>query len=153
MALDGSNQKTFYKKYDVVLYHLMIYLMCTQLTTRPMFITLKRIEEHPLFYSSRGLHNGDTIIPLQPIHHIAIMNIIDEHPQRIYLFTPSLVQPFELSSKDKICINNHFNRLLRQYNPDLSVSMYKNKKYGTNMLSLMIREKAKLHAGHVELDI
>lgn len=127
MSMSGVGQKMFHKKYDMMLYQLMLYLMCTQLTTTPMLITLRKYNGHSLYYCSRGICSGDRVLPLSSIQHNAIKNLMDEHPDRIYLFSPCKTLPSELSPADRKRIINHFNRLLKIFNSDLKPNMYRDK--------------------------
>lgn len=124
-SVDGTSQKTFRTKYDSVLYSLMLYLLCTQITTRPMMITLKQYPGHPLYYSNNVIYNGDVSVPITSEHNIAIQSIIQEHPTRVYLFNNCTTPPASLTPKEKASINAYYSHLLTHFNPMLSVKMYK----------------------------
>jgi len=153
MSLDGTNQKSFHKKYGMLLYHLMVYLMCTQLTPTPMLITLKKYDGHAMYYGPQGLYNGSAKIPLSPLHHNAIKNLIDDQPDRVYLFSPCTTLPSELTPKDKARIGNHFFRLLKQYNPKLKPCMYKDKTLSTSMMTLLLFSVAHHNGGYIKFDV
>ena len=143
MTLDGKKQRKFYKKYSLLFYHLMVYLICTQFTSTPMFITLKKETGHNMYYCEQGLFNGNILIPLTPLQHMAIQGLIEEHPNRIYLFSPSNIKPSDLSLQDRKSIINHFNRLLKGYNPNLKPSMYRKGEYKEYLMSLLLYNKLK----------
>lgn len=124
-GLDGTSQKGFRTKYDCVLYSLMLFMLCTQVTTRPMMITLKQYPGHPLYYDDNRIHNGEFSVPIASEYNIVIQSIIEEHPTRVYLFNNCTTPPSFLSPKEKASINAYYSHLLTHYNPMLSVKMYK----------------------------
>lgn len=144
MSACGSNQKSFHLKYNDTLYSLALYLMCTQITPLPSLITLQKHDGYDLYYSDKGIHCGDIIAPLQPIHHIAIKNIMDDCPTRIYLFNTCTVPPAQLTNKNKVNISNYFTRFIKSCNNDLNTAMFKNKAFSTQLLCLLIRENIKM---------
>lgn len=138
LHMDGSTQKSFHNKYDVVLYHIIVYLMTTQFISKPVFITLRKYEGHPFYYSSRGIHINDIVIHLQPLLHNSIKKMIEDQPNRVYLFYPSQMLPSELTPKEKKLMNTYFCHLMKRYNKTLSMSMFKNEKYKNILLSNLL---------------
>jgi len=152
MSADGSNQKTFHVKYDALLYNLLLYLLCTQFISKPMVITLRKYENHPFYYNSDGLHCGDNFIPLLSIHHIAINSMIDEHPNRIYLFNNSMTEPSQLNSTETKVMSNYLTKMLSKYNKQLSVKMFKQHETLSHMMSMMLARDAQLRIENVKLE-
>jgi hypothetical protein len=138
MKSDVKTRTLLHEKYDVFLYNIAMLLMYSQLTPQPVLLTVRKIDDHSLYYEDNKLFNGTRFVQLTSLQNIAMQTFIADNPKRMYLFGNSTVLPHEISTKHLSGMNVAMNTLLAKFNSDVNVRCYKDSDLTRDLLAYFV---------------
>lgn len=127
LSMSGKTRKTFQAKYGLGLRQILLHILVHCPSINPMSITMRYVnDDTPCFdYYAEHIKCKNNKVELSGIQCNIIDEIMQEYPERIYLFHCTESAPDKLTPTDKRNITSAYCKLLKGCSDKLSIPFVK----------------------------